>query len=257
MNDPLTPEERDEHERDLIAFSDRELDLLGDIRGRNVLYAGGTSPLWIEGLAERIGKYGSLTVLDLDGEGISEARNLFDDGELPATPRFVVGDVFDPPFERGSFDLVYSSGLLHELDVSERDVGGALSALANALRSGGRLAMSDFVDDVEAAQIEDEAIEAELLHLATGAELFGVGDSTRILDILEGAFALYGHSLHPPFEIRHLDKLFLAEPEPAELDTLVPDDAKRIRHRRERLRERVKAEGYTRPATLFFDITHT
>src|SRR4028119_1301374 len=39
--DPLTPEERDEFEDDLLCFCDRELDLLGDIRGMDVPYAGG------------------------------------------------------------------------------------------------------------------------------------------------------------------------------------------------------------------------
>ena len=39
--DPLTPYEREEYESDLITFCDRELDLLGDIEGLNVLYAGG------------------------------------------------------------------------------------------------------------------------------------------------------------------------------------------------------------------------
>ncbi|HLL57708.1 MAG TPA: hypothetical protein VK359_07270 [Rubrobacteraceae bacterium] len=58
--DPLTSEERDEYENDLISFCDRELDLLGDIEGLDVLYAGGSSLLWIEGLSQRIGEKGSL-----------------------------------------------------------------------------------------------------------------------------------------------------------------------------------------------------
>src|ERR687895_93621 len=64
--DPLTPGEREELEEDLIAFCDRELDLLGAIRGLDVLYAGGSSPLWIEGLSQRIGDGGSVTAIDLD-----------------------------------------------------------------------------------------------------------------------------------------------------------------------------------------------
>src|ERR687890_880372 len=64
--DPLTPEDREEFEGDLIAFCDRQLDLLGDIRGLAVLYAGGSSPLWIEGLSQRIGEGGSLTAIDMD-----------------------------------------------------------------------------------------------------------------------------------------------------------------------------------------------
>jgi hypothetical protein len=54
--DPLTPEEREEFEADLIAFCERELDLPGEIRGLDVLYAGGSSLLWLEGLSQRIGE---------------------------------------------------------------------------------------------------------------------------------------------------------------------------------------------------------
>ena len=64
--DPLTPGEREELEDDLIAFCDRELDLLGDIKNLDVLYAGGSSPLWIEGLSQRIGAGGSVTAIDID-----------------------------------------------------------------------------------------------------------------------------------------------------------------------------------------------
>ncbi len=67
--DPLTPTERGEFEEDLISVCDRELDLLGDVRGLDVLYAGGSSPLWIEGLSQRVGGDGSVTALDLDGDG--------------------------------------------------------------------------------------------------------------------------------------------------------------------------------------------
>src|SRR4028119_2471225 len=62
--DPLTPEEREEFEDDLVSFCDRELDLLGGIRGLDVLYAGGSSLLWIEGLSQRAGEEGTVTALD-------------------------------------------------------------------------------------------------------------------------------------------------------------------------------------------------
>lgn len=257
LDDPLTSEERNEHESDLIAFCDRELGLLGDIRGRNVLYAGGTSPLWIEGLAERIGGSGSLTVLDKDEDGLSRAEAAFAPDDLPLCPRFVAGDVFDLPFERGTFDLVYSSGLIHELDVSEKSAKEALSAMASVLRFGGRLATSDFVDDVGAVQIEDEAIEAEVEWRVSGAKRCGIGSSERLVEILEDGFVLRGHSLHPPFPIRHFDKIFLAEPEPVVFETLDPHEAEHLRHRRGHLRERARADGYTRPATLFFEAMRT
>ena len=74
--DLLTPEERETFEQNLISFCDRELDLLGDIGGLNVLYAGGASPLWIEGLSQRTGNTGTLTALDADTERVEAAQTL-------------------------------------------------------------------------------------------------------------------------------------------------------------------------------------
>src|SRR5919202_1173118 len=118
--DPLWPEEREELEDDLIAFCDRELDLLGDIRGLQVLYAGGSSPLWIEGLSQRVGPDGSLVAIDLDAERVDETQASLGEAELASPVRLVAGDLFAMSFGPDSFDLVYSSGLFHELDVQER-----------------------------------------------------------------------------------------------------------------------------------------
>src|ERR671916_431640 len=119
-DDPLTPEERAQYEDDLIAFCDRELDLLGDIRGLDVLYAGGASLLWIEGLSQRVGEGGSLTAIDLDVERIDETQASLGEAEFAAPVHLLAGDVFGMPFTPGTFDLVYSSGFFHELDVRER-----------------------------------------------------------------------------------------------------------------------------------------
>ncbi|MCA1728417.1 MAG: class I SAM-dependent methyltransferase, partial [Actinobacteria bacterium] len=179
--DPLTPEERAEYEHDLIYFCDRELDLLGNIEGLSVLYAGGMSPLWIEGLSQRIGGNGVLTALDTDTERIEESRDLLREAGLAAPVRLVSGDVFRPPFAPGTFDLVYSSGLFHELDVSERSAGDALAALGSVVRNGGRIATSDFVDSVPAAQLEDEELQRELAREISGVELYGIGSPERLV----------------------------------------------------------------------------
>ena len=160
--DPLTPPEREELEGDLISFSDRELDRLGDVRGLDVLYAGGASPLWLEGLSQRTGVEGSVTAIDLDAERIGEARVMLEDAALAAPVRLVVGSVYEPSFGPGTFDLAYSAGLLHELDVSAGTAGDALRAIASVVRAGGRMATSDFVDSVPALQLEDERIQGEL-----------------------------------------------------------------------------------------------
>lgn len=252
--DPLTPREREEFEEDLIAFCDRELDLLGDIRRLDVLYAGGSSLLWLEGLSQRIGAGGSLTALDADGERIEGSRAALADANLGAPVRLVVGDVFQPPFETGTFDLVYSAGLFHELDVRGRTDGDALGALVPAVRSGGRVATSDFVNVVPAVQIEDEELRSALAWETSGAELYGIGHPERLVELHETLLEGVRWQVSPPMTIRHLDRLVLAEPDPLEKHQGLPVEVMlRLRGRRRALIERVRREGYTRPAGVYVE----
>lgn len=243
---PLSSEEREEFERDLISFCDRALGLLGDIRGLDVLYAGGVSALWIEGLAGLIGPEGSLTALDADAGSVEEARRWVPGAELPCWVDPIAGDVFAPPLAPGSFDLVYSAGLFHELDVRERPAEAALSALAATLRTGGRLATDDFVDSVPAAQLEDEAVEDALRRMLYGGEPYGIGPPERMVALHEGELGEVRRRALPPFGIRHMDRVFLAADELEGMDA-------GIRGRWRALRERVRREGYTRPATLYIE----
>ncbi len=252
-DDPLTPGEREEFERDLIAFSDRELDLLGDPGGLDVLYAGGSSPLWIEGLLERVGKTGSVTAFDVDEARVTPAAEALREADLLA--RLVVGDVFDPPFDRGSFDLVYSAGLFHELDVGERSADEALAALASVVRAGGRVATGDFVDTVPAVQLEDEALDAELAREASSRRLFGIGSPERLVALHEKVLSGVRWEVLPPISVRHLDKVLLAGEEPDELSGLPYEIAARLRELRQALRERISGGGYTRPATVYVEGT--
>ena len=249
--DPLTLEEREEFEEDLVSFCDRELDLLGDIRGLDILYAGGTSLLWIEGLSQRVGDRGSVTALDADEGRVERTRENLGNADLPAPVRPLVGDVFLPPFTPGSFDLVYSAGLFHELDVRERYAAEVIPALAAVTRAGGRVATGDFVDSISAAQIEDEKLDAELAFASGGRKLFGIGSPHRLVALHEEVLSNLRWRVSTPVRIRHLDKLVLAEDVPAGLSSLPPGVTKSWRNRREALRERVRREGYTRPMTVY------
>jgi SAM-dependent methyltransferase len=251
--DPLTPEGREEFEKDLVLFCDRELDRLGDLRGLEVLYAGGASLLWIEGLSQRVGERGSVTALDADEERIETMKRGLEDADLPAPVRLVVGDVSRPPFVAGSFDLVYSAGLFHELDVRERGAGEALSALTAVARPGGRVATGDFVDTAPAAQLEDERLDAEFALVSSGKRFFGIGAPERLVALHEGTLSDVRWMVFPPFPIRHLGKLVLGEDEPAGLSGLPPSVEERWRERRAALHDRVRHEGYTRPATLYVE----
>ncbi len=251
--EPLTPEEREELEDDLISFCDRELDLIGDLGGLDVLYAGGSSLLWLEGLSQRTGEGGSLTGLDADAERLGETRELLEALD-PASPlRLVAGDVFELPFGPGAFDLVYSAGLFHELDMRGRTAEDALTALASATRPGGRISTSDFVASVPATQLEDEAFEAELERGISGKELYGIGPPERLVTLHQSMLNDVRWRVSPPHNVRHLNRLILAEEEPAELSLLPTDLRAKLRRRREAFLQRVRREGYTRPATLYVE----
>ena len=252
-DDPLTPGEREEFEEDLISFCDRELDLFDNVRGLAVLYAGGSSPLWLEGLSQRIGEGGSLIALDSNTARIGESRELLEGADLAAPVRLVGGDVFEPPFEPRTFELVYSAGLLHELDVRGRRPEDALSALISVTRPGGRISTSDFVDSVPAVQLEDEEIAAELAREVSGVELYGIGPPERLVALHEALLGDVRWRLSPPHEVRHLDRLILSEEEPMELSFLPARVQERLRERREAFLGRIRREGYTRPATLYVE----
>ena len=248
--DPLTPEEREEFEEDLASFCERELDLLGDLRGLDVLYAGGSSLLWLEGLSQRIGERGNLTAVDSDAERVEESRELLGALDTASPVRLVAGDVFEPPFGPRAFDLVYSAGLFHELDVRGRTAEDALAALVCVTRPGGRISTSDFVASAPAAQLEDEAFEAELALEISGKERYGIGPPERLVALHERFLTDVRWRVAPPHNVRHLDRLILAEEEPARLSFLPADVRAKLRQRRESFLRRVRHEGYTRPATL-------
>jgi ubiquinone/menaquinone biosynthesis C-methylase UbiE len=251
--EPLMQREREELEDDLIAFCDRELGLLGDIRGLRVLYAGGSSPLWVEGLSQRIGESGTLVAIDSDAERVDATQASLGDAELAAPVRLLAGDIFAMPFGPSAFDLVYSSGLFHELDVKKRGAEDALLALRSVARPGGRIATADFVDSKAAVQLEDEDLEAQIRQAAYGSKVYGIGPPERLISLHQELFKDVRWRYTPPQEIRHLWKLILAEGEPTMLSSLPDEVALRLRERRGTLRDRILHEGYTRPATLYVE----
>jgi len=236
----------------LISFCECELDLLGDIEGLTVLYAGGSSPLWIEGLSRRIGRDGTLITLEADAARVEEARELLLKAGLAAPVRLTTGNVFQPPFSPGTFDLAYSAGLFHELDILASPAKEALAALASMVRPGGRVATSDFVDSVPAVQLADEELQRELGRETSSAEPYGVGPPDRLITLHEALLAKVRWRISSPSPVRYLDKIVLAE-EPEELRGLPAGTRRRLRERREALRVRIQREGYTRLATLYVE----
>lgn len=225
---------------------DRELDLLGDISGFDLLYAGGASLLWLEGLSQRLGEHGTLTALEADPERIETARELLRDADLAAPVHLVAGDVFATPLAPDSFDLVYSAGLFHELDVRERPARAALDSLISVIKPGGHISASDFISSVPAVQLEDEELHRWSAREKSGAELYGIGPLSRLIALHKAALRRVCWRVLTPYKVRHLERLVLAEPEP---DGLMPQ----LRRRRDALLERVRTSGYTRPATVYVE----
>lgn len=251
--DPLKPGERADYEEDLISFCDRELGLLGDVRGLNVLYAGGSSLLWLEGLSQRIGEEGRLAALELGPDRVRDVRSRLGEASLSAPVRLVAGDVFEPPFDPDSLDLVYSAGLFHELDVRERPARSALAALASVTRPGGRIATSDYVDVVAATHLGDEDLQRDLAREAWDRELYGIGSPERLVALHEEVLENVSWRILPPYPIRYLDRTVLHEDEPPEFSDLPTGATAALRLRRRELLERIRREGYTRPATVYIE----
>lgn len=79
----------------------------------------------------------SLTLTDLSEEMLSRARKRI--AARDAT--LMQADLFDLPFEPGTFETVASFGVLHCID----DLDGALAAIAAQLAPGGRVFLSSLV----------------------------------------------------------------------------------------------------------------
>ena len=173
--------------------------------------------------------------------------------DLAAPVRLSTGDVFEPPFGPRTFDLVYSAGLFHELDVSERAAEEALAALASVIRPGGRISTSDFIDSSPAVQLEDEELQREFSHEVSGTVLYGIGPPERLIALHKMILTDVRWHSSPPHRVRYLDKLVLGEDEPTALSLLPASVGQRLRARREAWLERVRREGYTRPATLYVE----
>ena len=98
------------------------------------------------------------------------------------------------------------------------------------------------MDTVSAVQIEDERLDAELAHLASGAEPFGIGSPGRLVGLHQGVLSDVRWRVSAPQVIRHMGRLVLAEEEPAAVAVLPRGTGERLRGRREGLRDRVRRE---------------
>jgi SAM-dependent methyltransferase len=72
--------------------------------------------------------------IDYSSGSIAAARNaIHEAGPLPVTPTFERGDACSLPFDDGRFDAVYSMGVLHHIDETDK----AIAEVFRVLRPGG------------------------------------------------------------------------------------------------------------------------
>ncbi|HLL99356.1 MAG TPA: hypothetical protein VK276_09755, partial [Rubrobacteraceae bacterium] len=101
--------------------------------------------------------------------------------------------------------------------------------------------------------LEDEEIQRELAREVSDARLYSIGPPERLVVVHESLLQDVRWRISPPYDVRHLEKLVLAEEEPEILSLLSADTRDRLRERRKAFLERVRREGYTRPATLYVE----
>lgn len=104
-------------------------------RGLEVLDAGCGSGSITQGIAQAV-MPGRVTGVDRDASQITRAGRLAEGLEL-MNARFVTAGVYDLPFERDSFDLVFSHALFERLS----DPAAALAELRRVLRPGAQIAL--------------------------------------------------------------------------------------------------------------------
>jgi demethylmenaquinone methyltransferase/2-methoxy-6-polyprenyl-1,4-benzoquinol methylase/ArsR family transcriptional regulator len=130
------------------------LSMLGDQPYRNLLDLGTGAGRMLELLAPRAAR---AVGVDQSAAMLALARSRIDEKGLRHVS-LRQGDIYAPPVERDSYDLVVIHQVLHFLD----DPARALNEAARALRPGGRLAVVDF------AAHEQEFLRADFAHRRLG-----------------------------------------------------------------------------------------
>jgi ubiquinone/menaquinone biosynthesis C-methylase UbiE len=118
------------------------LDLAALQPGETVLDLGSGSGMDSFLAANQVGPGGKVIGVDMTDAQLSKARRLAADAGFAQTD-FREGYIETPPVDEGSVDCVISNGVIN----LSPDKPAVFAAVAKALRSGGRLALSDIVTE--------------------------------------------------------------------------------------------------------------
>lgn len=135
---------------------------------------------------------------DYIGADISEAatvaRDRFREAGIPGT--FMQRDLLDLPIEDGSLDMIFSEGVLHHTDSTER----ALKTLAPKLRGGGRFLFYVYAKKAVIREFTDDSIR-EALRPMTDADAWTALESLTKLGMALGELAV---EVNVPADIPYL-----------------------------------------------------
>lgn len=102
----------------------------GDLRGKKVMEAGCGSGIISAEIASR---GADVFLLDISEDALQIARNYFEQKNLRAS--FILGDIFELPFDSCSFDIVWNAGVLEHFE-NERRLK-AVQGIANLIKPKG------------------------------------------------------------------------------------------------------------------------
>jgi len=134
----VSPQWRDEGERDAVHEADTVMALLGVRAGMSVADIGAGSGYYVARMARRVGDAGVVYGQDIMPRYLRYLRERVDRDEL-TNVRLALGEPHDPRLPKASLDLVTMIHMYHEIE----QPFGLLTNLVPSLRPGARIAILD------------------------------------------------------------------------------------------------------------------
>jgi arsenite methyltransferase len=129
--------------------------------GWTVLDAGCGGGNFLPLMSELVGPKGKIVALDLAPENIAYLEARVRQGDYPSTVRTHVGSIMSLPFDRATFDCVWSANVVQYL--TETEFADAIAEFKRVLKPGATLAIKEFDSTMVQFQPMDPAIYGRLL----------------------------------------------------------------------------------------------
>ncbi|MGM0673773.1 MAG: class I SAM-dependent methyltransferase [Spirochaetota bacterium] len=228
-------------------------ELLQSLRPEKILEIGCGDGEFTEVLVEHLYGFGHIEATDAEESAVEEARDYFDRAHTNAPVSFSVADASSLPWADGTFDMVVLSNTIHHL----RDADRVFEEVFRVIHSSGQLLVHEMVADVDDPRQE---VGRDLHHLKAWVD--------RTQGIAHGP-TWTRSGLEEILRTHHFENCERREYSPAPVLRTDTDLEDRIEHiddytehaadtpaysdiRREvlRLRQRIRAVGFTAPPQL-------